>query len=602
MSDRNGKPARAQRRRILRETRLSGLVSVTVLQRVQDSSAETQGVSLSVRDLSGEPVTRPSRPDPFCRLVLESEYGERRARESYCRALKRAAPDAEMFSYASPVGLRHTAVSIMVEGERVGCLVMSRPQKKGVSARRIVALARETGVMEGELMAALMRSEPCTTAGVARTKTFLKSVANTIGWLCVQGAILRGKLEEQDALFKVTSLLAATLDLRKVLKLVARSAVEVVGAKGCSVRLLDRQGKRLEIKSYYNLSRRYLDKGAVVLADSAIDQAALAGEVVQIDDMVNDPRVLYPEEARREGLHSGVSLGLIGHRQAVGTLHVYRSERGGFLRDEVRMLQALANHAAVAITNARLYEESQAKRRMERELRVAGEIQRQLLPRRAPKIAGFDIAAVSLPCHQVGGDFFDFVPTREGRTAVIIGDVAGKGVPAALEMASARAAIRAYLERTNRPSEAVHRLNVFLSHDIRGGRFVTLFCGVIEPGARVFEYCNGGHNPPLLMRDGETIPLETGGMVLGADEEEWYENGNVRLRKGDLLVFYTDGVTEAVSRRGELFGTERLMRVLRRKQAAASRDIVKGVREAIRRFARGAEQSDDITLIVARAV
>ena len=586
----------------MRETPLTGLVSEAVLQRVQDAAADTRGVSLSVRGLGGKPLTRASRPDPFCRLVLESKYGEEKVCEGYCAALKRAHAGAELFAFKSGTHLLHTAAPIVVDNERVACVVMSSPPKTPLSKRQLAQLARRTGVGADELSEALAESPAWAPEEAAPSQAFLRSVANTIGWLCVQGAILRGKLAELEALFEVTSLLAATLDLRKVLKLVTRSAVKVVGAKGCSVRLIGSRRRLLEIKSYYNLSRKYLDKGEVVLENSLIDQAALGGEVVQIPDMLNDPRVLYPEEARREGLRSGISLGLIGKRQSVGTLHVYRSEEGGFTPDEVKMLQALANHAAVAITNAQLYEKLEEKRRIERELRVAGEIQARLLPESLPDLPGFDVAAFALSCRQVGGDFYDFMPTREGKMAIVIGDVSGKGVPAALHMASARAAIRAYLERTSKPSEAVHRLNVFLSHEVHGGLFVTLFCGVIDPLARTLCYCNGGHNPPLLMRGGECTPLETGGLVLGVEEEEWYENGEVELRAGDMLVFYTDGITEAENRKGEFFGLERLVRALQKAPDDPACEIVRRAANSVKRFARGCETSDDMTMIVVRAV
>lgn len=602
MSRRTKKPANTQRRKILRETPLTGLVSVSILQRVQDAAADTRGVSVNIRDLAGKPVTRPSRPDRFCRIVMESEYGESRVRESYSKALKKVSAGAKMFAFKSGTHLLHAVAPIVVQGERVACLVMSSPPKKVLSARQLATLARKTGIAADELGFALAESSPWTPEEVERSKVFLRSVANTVGWLCVQGAILRGKLSELEALFDVTSLLAATLDLRKALKLIARSAVEVIGAKGCSVRLLGPRRQRLEIKSYYNLSRRYLSKGAVALENSPIDLAALEGEVVQMPDMLNDPRVLYPDEARREGLRSGISLGLTGKRQSVGTLHVYKEEEGGFTQDEVRVLQALASHAAVAITNAQLHHESQEKRKIERELRVAGELQSQLLPDSAPELPGLDVAAFALPCRQVGGDFYDFVPTREGKTAIIIGDVAGKGVPAALHMASARAAIRAYLERTNRPSSAVHRLNVFLSHDVRGGLFVTLFCGVLDRSCKTLHYCNGGHNPPLLIRDGECVSLETGGLVLGVDEDEWYETGTVKLRVGDMLAFYTDGITEAENVKGELFGLDRLIHALQRKPDDTAQEIVTRTANAVKRFERGCEQSDDMTMVVLRVL
>ena len=196
------------------------------------------------------------------------------------------------------------------------------------------------------------------------------------------------------------------------------------------------------------------------------------------------------------------------------------------------MLRSLANQAAVAIENAQLYQQSIEKRKLDRELRWAGRIQEQLLPERPPTVTGFDIAAQSIPCSEVGGDFYDFIRVKGDRVAFVIADVAGKGVPAALLMATARAALRAHLESTTEPRQLMRRLNRNLCHDSRSGQFVSLFCGVLDPARRIVSYTNAGHNPPLVIRGGRAEPLEKGGMVLGADLGEEYEQADVPLRRG----------------------------------------------------------------------
>ena len=255
MSNRGRQPANTQRRKILRETPLTGLVSEAVLQRVQDAAADTRGVSLSVRGLGGKPLTRASRPDPFCRLVLESKYGEEKVCEGYCAALKRAHAGAELFAFKSGTHLLHTAAPIVVDNERVACVVMSSPPKTPLSKRQLAQLARRTGVGADELSEALAESPAWAPEEAAPSQAFLRSVANTIGWLCVQGAILRGKLAELEALFEVTSLLAATLDLRKVLKLKRAAFSERDRAKKDAAdavtleKLFLREGKEAERKA-----------------------------------------------------------------------------------------------------------------------------------------------------------------------------------------------------------------------------------------------------------------------------------------------------------------------------------------------------------------
>jgi len=591
-----------RRKKIAAEATLTDLVALDILQGVQDWFAETSGISVVVRDMKGDRITAPNYQNPFCEMVMESPPGEKACRTSCARAIKSAARRHALAKTTTRAQLLQFVAPIFVEDVCLGGMVMGGRPEHPLTRRQVNVLARACDIPREEIDAALAQTPDWSENELVRSKVLVESAANTVGWLCIQGAKLRGKMQEIESLFETSRILAATLDLRKVLKLVARSAVEVLGAKGCSIRLLGPRRQRLEIKSYYNLSRRYLNKGVVTLEKCPIDQAALTGEIVQMPDMVNDARVLYPKEAEREGIRSGLSVGLISKRQPVGTLHVYRAEHGRFDESEVQLLMALANHAAVAIDNAQLYQQAAQGKKMQRELRVAGEIQAQLLPERAPEIAGADIAILSEPCHEVGGDFLDFVKLDNRQTAFIIADVAGKGVPAALLMASARATARAYLERTSQPRTAVGRLNVALCHDARPGHFVSLFCGVLDSRQRSFAYTNAGHNPPLLVRKGKVIHLDAGGLVLGVDDEEKYEQDSIKLRKGDLLVFYTDGVTEALDAAGEIFGEERLVKLLTRGRHDSAHAVARKISNAIKRHAKGEEQSDDITMIVMRVI
>ena len=589
-----------QRKKLLRDTPLADLVDLSVLQKLQDWFAATKGISIVIRDLKGRPVTRPSCQNPFCGLVMGTPSGERRCRASNRKAVALAAREHRVVKYVCHAALTQFAAPIEVDGVCVGTIVMGDRPEGPVGPTQIAALSRKLDVPEEKLARALRKLERWSDQEMTEAVSTLLPIANAVAGLCYQGAELRSKLKEIESLYEVSRLLAGTLDLQRVLNLVARSATDVTGAKGCSIRLLDSRGKKLVVKSFYNLSQRYLDKGPVHLAKSPIDQAALRGKVVQMPDMLNDPRVLYPKEAEVEGIRSGVSVGLVSKRRPIGTLHLYSAESRVFDEMEVQVLRSLANQAAVAIENAQLYQQSAEKQKLDHELRVAGRIQERLLPESPPDIRGFDIATASIPCSQVGGDFYDFVPLRGGRTAVVIADVAGKGMPAALLMASARAGLRAHLESASEPNEVVRRLNVNLCHDTRSGQFVSLFCGVLDEKKRVLSYTNAGHNPPLVLRKGRVIELEKGGLVLGADEEETYEEGSVSLRRGDTVVFYTDGVTEALNPKREVFGTERLLDTLQKSLDGDAETIIARIHEALRRFTRSAVRCDDITLVVLR--
>ena len=593
-----------QRRKLVQQTPIQELLDAEVLQKLQDWLAETNHVSVIVRDLEGRPVTRPSFQNPFCELVMGSPYGEVSCRVSNQKAVKLAAAEHRVVKYVCHAGLTQFAAPIEVEGTCIGTIVMGDRPEGRVPGDQIAALARRTEVEETQLRQALENVQRWSEDDMQGAVTFLLSIANAVAALCYQGAQLRAKLNEMSSLYEVSKLLAGTLNLQSILDMVAKSATELTGAKGCSIRLLNRRSRKLVVKSYYNLSQRYLNKGPVLVAKSPIDKLALRGKLVEMPDMLNDPRVLYPEEARREGIRSGISVGLIAQNRAIGTLHLYSAEPRSFDEDEERLIRSLANQAALAIRNAQLYQESVEKRRIDRELRVAGEIQERLLPEQPPEIAGFEIAAVGLPCSDVGGDFYDFVALDDARTAVVIADVAGKGVPGALLMASARAGLRAHFESTSEPNEVCRRLNRNLHDDTRAGQFVSLFCSILDPENRTLAYTNAGHCPPLLLRGGDVRELEIGGLVLGADEDEVYEEDSLSLQSNDLLVFYTDGITEALGAGEDLFGIERLIAVLRRvaNEGVEADAVVERILRAVRRFTVGQSQSDDMTLVVLRVV
>jgi sigma-B regulation protein RsbU (phosphoserine phosphatase) len=200
----------------------------------------------------------------------------------------------------------------------------------------------------------------------------------------------------------------------------------------------------------------------------------------------------------------------------------------------------------------------------------------------------------------VGGDFYDFIALPGGQTVFVIADVAGKGVPGALLMASARAGLRAYVERTHEPREILHRLNLSLCHDARSGQFVSLFCAVLSHDRKRMRFTNAGHNPPLLLRSGAATELEDGGLVLGADESEQYEQQEIELRGGDLVVFYTDGITEAVNGDEEFFDTDGLLEAVRGSPEASAEQMIRNIKAAVDEFSDYRPQADDITMIVLR--
>ncbi|MFA5294299.1 MAG: SpoIIE family protein phosphatase [Methanoregulaceae archaeon] len=278
----------------------------------------------------------------------------------------------------------------------------------------------------------------------------------------------------------------------------------------------------------------------------------------------------------------------------------------GDLDHPIRSMQnpeftSLENSITTMIQRIRDY--SQEIAREKAELQIAATIQLSFLPRTLPRVEGYDIAAASLPAREVGGDFYDLIDLGAGKTGFVIADVAGKGVPAALFMVLSRTTVRFSMQKTGGVSRAMADANRMISVDADQGMFVTLFFGILDPRSGVFRYANAGHNPPLHYHaaTGEITQLRVTGMAIGVDSDQEYGEDAVTLRQGDILVFYTDGVVEAINTREEAFGEERLHDLIIRACNLPAAGLLQEMHHQVQEFAGGAPQFDDITLVVLKA-
>ncbi len=428
-------------------------------------------------------------------------------------------------------------------------------------------------------------------------------VSGLIARLCQREQQLRSRVEELATLYRLMGAFSGQRDPQSLLELIAKTVAETMGAMACSIRLLSEDGTELIRSATANLSAEYLQKGPVLLRESPIDQEALStGKSVKIVDMQNDPRVLYPAEAHREGIVSGLCAPMTYKGQPQGAIRLYKAKRHEFDWFEVSLLEAIAAQAAAAIVNARLYTEAARSAEIQRQLRLAGEVQRRMIPAASPQIEGFDIAAIYVPCFELGGDFYDFLPLPENNLGLAVCDVVGKGVPASLLMASIRASLRAHARSIYEMSEVLRQVNCDLCADTLISEFATLFYGVIDTSTRRFTYANAGHTPPLLIRDGRICHLSTGGSVLGIDERLHWQQQAFDLFSGDVLLMHTDGLHEALNFQDEPFGRQRVEQAV---LAAIDlgRDaegIAKHVLWEMRRFAGLQTRPDDLTLIAVR--
>jgi phosphoserine phosphatase RsbU/P len=240
--------------------------------------------------------------------------------------------------------------------------------------------------------------------------------------------------------------------------------------------------------------------------------------------------------------------------------------------------------------------------RREFEAETARKIQQSFLPETTPRIEGFDMAAISLPAWEVGGDFYDFIPISQNVWGIVIADVSGKGFPAALFMALSRTCVRANVMGKGGVSEAISRANQLISEESRSGMFVTLFYAVLDTEKRHLRYVNAGHNPPLLLtnKTSKATLLKAKGIALGVMDGVEFEEKEVYLEDNDVVVFYTDGVTEAINTSEEQFGEERLLETIKKNISLTAQEMVDRLKDEVHSFAQGQPPFDDFTLVAVR--
>lgn len=584
--------------------RLLDLIDRETLQAIQNGFSALAHAATSIRDEEGRLVTDPSCANRFCELLGGPLHDNEACRLSNYAAAAAAAAESRTtpVKYVCHAGLTQFAAVIHLEDRVLGTIVLGDLPERPLSSEEIAVLARVHQIDEKELAAAAAELRPMDERQMRGAIAFLQLLANTLTRLCYQQAVLQENVDELRLLSETSRLLSSTMDPDVVLDNIVRTMAEVMHAKACSLRLLNPSGDELVMKAAFGLSPLYLKKGPVIVAENPNDQAALRGEVITIDDMRADPNVRYREEAGREGLVSNLAVGLIAKGKPLGTLHIYTAEPHTFTPEEVRLFRSVADQAALTVANARLVEEVVAVRQQQRELRLAARVQERLLPAKAPEIRGYDCYGITVPSLAVGGDFHDWIELPGGNWGIAVGDVAGKGVPAAILMAGVRAALRAQAEHVYALDHILDRVNNSLTAETEPSEFVTLFYGVLDSTAHRLTYSNAGHEPPILVRDGQVTRLRTGGPLLGVSLQAQYAYDGVELRPGDALLIYSDGACDAANYQGERFGRERLLESVLRHAGHGAKRIVEEIQWDIRRFTGLAPAADDMTILAVKVV
>jgi len=391
---------------------------------------------------------------------------------------------------------------------------------------------------------------------------------------------------ELEALYDVGLAIASTLDLDALGEEILLRAVSLLDARRGALYLISDGEHRLVSWFGGTARERFEDPGDGPLPEDVLPETEhLMAAPIAVDEDLRGMLVMADKESR-----FGV---------------------GPFTPEDQRTLALFANQAAIALENARLHLDALEKERYERDMQLAAEIQRQILPKGVPSLPGYEIAGWNRPAREVGGDYYDLLPLDSGsddsgeqtmeRLGVALGDVSGKGVPAALMVSTLHSAIRLLMGRVETGPRLVERLNRHILASSAPNKFITLLVGELDPETGVFRYVNAGHNPGLLLRaDGSIERLDPGGLPVGLLPGGTYRADRVCLELGDLLCLYSDGITECASPDDEELGEERLIELLRRVADRPVGEVLDAVKEAVATFAEGAPQGDDQTMVLIR--
>lgn len=322
-----------------------------------------------------------------------------------------------------------------------------------------------------------------------------------------------------------------------------------------------------------------------------------ACECVVVPDVRLDPRYV----AGREGTLSEIAVPIVRNGQPIGALNLESNQLAAYSEEDIEVLLFFADAAAISIEKAMLHQQLLENQQIEMQLKMAQTIQSRLLPDEPPTLPGYDIAAVCRPTYEIGGDYYDYFQLPDNQWGFVVADVSGEGIPAAMIMAVFRALLRTRARAGLETAVIAQTMNQLLPEFTGGYDFVTAFFGILNPGNGRFKYTNCGHNPPLLLRgNGRIQKLQSGGPLLSLLHEAHYAAGEITLAPGDLLILYTDGVVEAMTREGEQFGLERLQDVLVKSSALSAADIINEIIQATQQFSGIANYLDDYTLMIVK--
>lgn len=408
---------------------------------------------------------------------------------------------------------------------------------------------------------------------------------------------LKRAVEELSILNELAMAIGAVVDSQAIIQKIISRSLRAVNAEQGTITLVDDQPNQ-PMKTLIRTMVSSADHGQFHFNQTLLGWMMLNKKPLVVNSPSTDERFRgLPWDT---SVHSVLCVPMLVRSALKGVLSVYNKKSGNeFSHDDQRLLSIIAAQSAQIVENARLYEEERSLMKMQEELRLASQIQADLLPKEPPKVSGYEIVGATFPARTIGGDYFDFIPVDDTKIVLCLGDVSGKGLTAALLMANLQASLRARTYLGASVKECVSNVNRQLYQSTSPEKFATLFYGILNTSDHSFTYCNAGHEPPIMIRkNGELVRLKGGGTVVGITDDFQFEDFQVCFQPGDVLVIFSDGVTEAMSSERKQFGENSLIESIKTGTASAADKIVERLVTAVRKHAGSAPQHDDITAVV----
>lgn len=405
-------------------------------------------------------------------------------------------------------------------------------------------------------------------------------------------------INELKVLNDVATTISSVQSVDEIIDQIVMKCIKHIGVEEGTVNLLD---KNKEGEDFHTMVRHKDTSGVKVpyRMDAGLKGWMLKNRTSFLsNDIRRDERFKFLTDDEYP-FSSILCVPLIVKGEMMGYLAVFNKRKGDFTDEDRRLLSIIGSQSAQIIENARLLEEEKMYLSLQEELKMASEIQRKLLPDSPPDVPGYELYAANIPAKSVGGDYYDFVPLSEDRLAFCIADITGKGMPAAMLMANLQATFRSQVLVDDDCTTCMTRTNKLLYRSTESTKFATMIYGALDPKSGKIKYTNGGHDCPILFkRDCEPTQLESTGLILGIFEDSDYNQESIRLEAGNLLLLFSDGITEAMNSNFEMYGTEPLKNLVQKNLEKSVSEIGSMILEDIRKHAGGTTQSDDITLML----